>query len=77
MVYLSFQPVFHKGRGMCNPGCWMMHIKGPLLLIGKSSPCGGSRFHLSLSKWFENMLFTAITIVLLSFFHGMVVLVGI
>ena len=27
----------------------MMHIKEPLLLIGKSSPCGCSRFHLSLS----------------------------
>ena len=26
------------------------HIKEPLLLIGKRSPCGGSRFPLSLSK---------------------------
>ena len=25
----------------------MMHIKEPLLLIGKSSPCGGSGFPLS------------------------------
>ena len=25
---------------MCYPVCGMMHIKEPLLLIGKSSPCG-------------------------------------
>ena len=29
----------------------IMHIKEPLLLIGKSSPCGGSGFPLSLSEW--------------------------
>ena len=29
----------------------MMHIKEPLLLIGKSSLCGLSGFHLSLSEW--------------------------
>ena len=50
-----FQPVLHgwynKGRGMCHPVCGMMHIKEPLLLIGKSSPCGGSWFPLSLSEW--------------------------
>ena len=34
------------GRGMCYPVCWMVHIKEPLLLIGKSSPCGGSGFPL-------------------------------
>ena len=52
--YFSFQPVLHdwcnKGRGMCYPG-YMMPIKEPVLLIGKSSPCGGSRFPLSLSEW--------------------------
>ena len=26
---------------MCYPVCGMVHIKEPLLLIGKSSPCGG------------------------------------
>ena len=31
--------------------CGMMHIKEPLLLIGKSSLCGGSGFPLSLSEW--------------------------
>ena len=36
---------------MCYPVCGMMHIKEPLLLIGKSSPCGGSGFPLSLSEW--------------------------
>ena len=49
-------PVLHdwcnKGCGMCYPVCGMVHIKEPLLLIGKSSLCGGSRFPLSLSEWF-------------------------
>ena len=31
--------------------CGMVHIKEPLLLIGKSSPRGGSGFALSLSEW--------------------------
>ena len=51
--YFSFQPVLHdwcdKDRGISYPG--MVHIKEPLLLIGKSSPCGGSGFPLSLSEW--------------------------
>ena len=55
LSYFSFQPVIHnwynKGSGMCHPVCGMMHIKEPLLLIGKSSPCGGSGFPLSLSEW--------------------------
>ena len=55
LSYFSFQPVLHdwcnKGRGMYYPVCGMMHIKEPLLLIGKSSPCGSSRFPLSLSEW--------------------------
>ena len=29
----------------------LVHIKEPLLLIGKSSPCGGSGYPLSLSEW--------------------------
>ena len=37
--------------GMYCPVCGMMHIKEPLLLIRKSSPCGGSGFPLSLSEW--------------------------
>ena len=45
LSYFSFKPVLDdwctKGRGMCNPVCGMVHIKEPLLLIGKSSPCGG------------------------------------
>ena len=53
--YFSFQPVLHdwcnKGCGLCYPVCGMVHIKEPLLLIGKSSLCGGSRFPLSLSEW--------------------------
>ena len=50
LSYFSFQPVLHdwcnKGRGMCYPVCGMVHIKEPLLLIGKSSLCGGSGFPL-------------------------------
>ena len=53
--YFSLQPVLHdwwkRGRGMCYPICGMVHIKDPLLIIGKSSPCGGSGFPLSLSEW--------------------------
>ena len=33
------------------PVCGMVHIKEPLLLIDKSSLCGGSGFPLSLSEW--------------------------
>ena len=55
MSYFSFQPVLHdwcnKGLGMFYPVCGMMHIKEPLLLLEKSSPCGGSGFSLSLSEW--------------------------
>ena len=36
---------------MCYPVCGMVHIKEPLLLIGKSSLCGSSRFPFSLSEW--------------------------
>ena len=54
LSYFSFQPVIHnwcnKGHGMYYPVCGMMHIKEPLLLIGKSNSCGGSGF-LSLSEW--------------------------
>ena len=55
LSYFSFQPVLHdwcnKGRGMYYPVCGMVHIKEPLLLIDKSSLCGGSGFHFSLSEW--------------------------
>ena len=55
LSYFSFQPVLHdwckKGRGMYYPVCGMVHIKEHLLLIGKSIPCGGSGFPLSLSEW--------------------------
>ena len=55
LSYFSFQPVLHnwcnKGCGMCYPVCGMVHIKEPLLLIDKSSLCGGSGFPFSLSEW--------------------------
>ena len=55
LSYFSFQPVRHdwsnKGRGMCYPVCGMVNIKEPLLLIDKSSLCGGSGFPFSLSEW--------------------------
>ena len=36
----------------------MMHIKEPLLLIGKSSQSGGSGFPLSLSEWSSTLCLT-------------------
>ena len=55
LSYFSFQPVLHdwcnKGRGMCYPVYGMVHIKEPLLLIDKSSLCGGSEFPFLLSEW--------------------------
>ena len=42
---------FNKGHGMYYPVYGMVHIQDPLLLIEKSSPCGGSWFPLSLSEW--------------------------
>ena len=54
LSYFLFQPVLHdwgnNGCGMYFPVCGMMHIKEPLLLIGKSSLCGISGFPLSLSE---------------------------
>ena len=36
---------------MCYPVYGMVHIKEPMLLIDKSSLCGGSGFPFSLSEW--------------------------
>ena len=64
LSYFTFlQPVLHdwcnKERGMCDPVCAIMHIKQPLLLIGKSSPCiSGSGFSSSLSEWLFNISVT-------------------
>ena len=56
LSYFLFQPVLHnwcnKGCCMCYPISGMMHIKEPLLLIGKRSPCGSSGFPLLLVEWF-------------------------
>ena len=45
LSYFSYQLILHdwskKDCGMCYPVFGMVHIKEPLLLIGKSSPCGG------------------------------------
>ena len=53
LSYFSYQPELHDwyntGHGMCYSVCGMADIKEPLLLIGKSIPCGGSRFPLLLS----------------------------
>ena len=43
-IELFLVPRCNKGRGMWYPVCEMMHIRKTLLLIGKSSPCGGSGF---------------------------------
>ena len=62
LSYFSFQPVLHdwckKGGGMCYPVCGMVHIKEPLLLTEKSSPCGGSGIPLSLSEWSSTICLT-------------------
>ena len=46
--YFLFQAVHHdwcnKGRGLCYPDCGMVHIKEPVLLIGKSSTVGAAGF---------------------------------
>ena len=46
--YFPFQPAVHnwfiKGRGMYCSVYGKVHIKDPLLLIEKSSLCGGSGF---------------------------------
>ena len=63
------QPVLHdwcnKGRGMCYPVCGMVHIKEPLLLIDKSSLCGGSGFPFSLSEWSLTICLTPVCVYLL------------
>ena len=55
LSYFWFQPVLsdwcNKGRGMCYSVCGIVRIKEPLMLIGKSNPCVGSGFPLSLSEW--------------------------
>ena len=48
LSYFWFQPSLHD---WCNKGCGMVLIKEPLLLIGKSSLCGGSGFPVLLSEW--------------------------
>ena len=66
LSYFSFQPVLHdwcnKGSGMCYPVFWLVHIKEPLLLIGKSSLCGGSGFRFSLSEWSLTYVWRHITV---------------
>ena len=62
-----FQPVVYDWsiKGMCYPVCGKVHIKDPLLVIGKRSLCGDSGFPLkkfvtmtiwltSNSGWYEN-----------------------
>ena len=48
--YFLFEPVVHnwfiEGCDMCCPVCQKVHIKYPLMLIGKSSLCGDSGFPL-------------------------------
>ena len=62
LSYFSFQLVlqdrYNKGRGMCYPVCGMVHIKEPLLLIGKSflssylnGPLPYVRRHITVNKY--------------------------
>ena len=75
LSYFSFQPVLHdwcnKGSGMCYPVCRMMHIKEPSLLIGKSSPCGGSVFPLSLSEGSFTIYYTPYNRIKMCFVCGL------
>ena len=43
-LFLVLHDWCNKGCGMCYPVCGMVHIKEPLLLIDKSSLCGGVGF---------------------------------
>ena len=44
LVQASSPRLVNKGHAMRYPVCGMVHIKEPLLLIGKRIPCGGSGF---------------------------------
>ena len=57
-IELFLVPASAPRHGMCNPVCGMVHIKEPLLLIGKSSLCDSSGFPLSLSEWFFTICLT-------------------
>ena len=57
-TYWAISRWCNKGCGMCYPVCGMVHIKEPLLLIRKSSPCSSRRFPLSLSEWSFTMFDT-------------------
>ena len=49
--YFSFHPVLHDWYNkavVCAILSGMVHIKEPLLLIGKSSPCSGNGFPLTI-----------------------------
>ena len=48
-IYGCMHPTYGEGPQMYYFVCGMVHIKEPLMLIGKSSPCGGSEFALLLS----------------------------
>ena len=60
LSYFSLHPELHdwcnKDRGMCYLVCGMVHIKEPLLLIGKISPCGGSGFPLLRDCFYTNSM---------------------
>ena len=47
-----------KGRDMCYPVCEVVHIKEPLLLIGKSSPWGSSGIPFSPCEWSVSICLT-------------------
>ena len=53
LSYFLFQPVLHTivTKAMVCAILSVVHIKEPLLLIKKSSTCGGSGFPLSLFEW--------------------------
>ena len=57
-MHTLFKPVLYDSVTnalVCGIVSEMVHTKETLLLIGKSSPCGGSGFCLSLSEWSFNI----------------------
>ena len=50
LVPASAPRLVYQRPWLCYPVCGIVHIKEPLLLIDKSSLCGGSGFPFSLSE---------------------------
>ena len=75
LSYFSLQPVLHDWCNQCCCMyyllCGMMHIKDPLLLIGKNIPCSGDRGFLPLvTNWSFVLCPTSYNLVLSLYCYG-------